>query len=95
MSVFDTTSWGVLTSALESIPKIIGNFNWLNANKEPSLGNPASDGLVLSSTRAGERIWVAGGSGSGTVSRNIDGGGPGSVYTAAQRIDGGGPGFGR
>ena len=35
------------------------------AGKEPSLGNPGSDGYVLSSTAAGVRSWVAAGGGGG------------------------------
>ncbi len=35
--------------------------------KEPALGNPASDGMVLSSTAAGVRSWVAVSSGGSTT----------------------------
>jgi hypothetical protein len=37
----------------------------LDAEKEPALGNPASNGYVLASTTAGVRSWVANGSGGG------------------------------
>ena len=36
------------------------------AGVEPSLGNPASDGQVLSSTAAGVRSWITPSSGGGT-----------------------------
>lgn len=39
----------------------------IDINAEPSLGNPSSDGYVLSSTAAGARSWVAQAAGGGSV----------------------------
>jgi hypothetical protein len=52
---FVTTNSGIGTLAVDT------------TDYEPALGNPASNGYVLSSTTAGVRSWVAGGGGS-TVS---------------------------
>ena len=38
--------------------------------KEPDLGNPASDGQVLSSTAAGVRSWVDSASGGGSAMKS-------------------------
>jgi hypothetical protein len=43
----------------------IGTLSVDTTDYEPALGNPASNGYVLSSTTAGVRSWVAGGGGGG------------------------------
>jgi len=40
------------------------------SDKEPALGNPASDGQVLSSTVAGVRSWVDSASGGGSAMKS-------------------------
>lgn len=46
----------------------LGSAAFINTNLlEPALGNPATDGFVLSSTTAGVRSWVAAGAGGGGV----------------------------
>lgn len=46
------------------------NITVADATKEPALGNPASNGYVLSSTTAGTRSWIAAG-GAGTPASTV------------------------
>ena len=55
--------WGQITGTLGNQTDLSNALGL----KEPSLGNPASDGYVLSSTALGSRSWVAQSVGTGTV----------------------------
>lgn len=60
--------------------------------KESALGNPSSNGYVLSSTAAGVRSWVAmtgGGGGTIYVTGAVDGGSFNDPYSTNMLIDGG------
>ena len=64
--VVASLSWSKITNT----PTTISGYGITDANFEPALGLPASDGMVLSSTVAGIRSWIAqsgGIGGSGTV----------------------------
>jgi hypothetical protein len=50
-------------SKLAGLPTTLAGYGITNA--EPALGNPSTDGYVLSSTAAGARSWVAPGGGGG------------------------------
>ena len=58
------------------------------ASYEPALGNPSTNGYVLSSTTAGVRSWIAmsGGGGSVTLTGDVTGSGTSSVPTTVSRI---------
>ena len=58
------------------------------ASYEPALGNPSTNGYVLSSTTAGVRSWIAmsGGGGSVTLTGDVTGSGTSSVPTTVSGI---------
>jgi hypothetical protein len=54
-----------IPAATSSTNGYLSSTDWSTFNsKEPALGNPGTDGYVLSSTTAGVRSWIAPGSGS-------------------------------
>jgi hypothetical protein len=61
-TAYDATSWNGVTDVAGSKNAVRDQIEALItsiAAKEPALGNPASDGYVLTSTAAGVRSWVA------------------------------------
>ena len=63
--VIDTT-----IHATSSNTGYLSNIDWSTFNnKENSLGNPSTNGYVLSSTTGGTRSWIANGSGGGDSTR--------------------------
>jgi hypothetical protein len=79
-SLTNKTVDGVTPTTMGYVDATSSIQNQLNG-KEPSLGNPSSNGYVLSSTTGGTRSWVAQSSGSG--------GGGITAYTTSQTLGAG------
>lgn len=64
---YNATNWNGVTDVAPSKDAVRDQVETMNTSisgKEPSLGNPVSDGMVLSSTAAGVRSWITSGSSS-------------------------------
>jgi hypothetical protein len=61
VAISGSAAWGSITGTLSNQTDVYNSLN----SKEPSLGIPASDGYVLSSTIGGTRSWIAPGGGGG------------------------------
>lgn len=68
-SVFDGAAWGNITGDITDQTDLISALD----DKEDALGNPGTNGYVLSSTIAGVRSWVAQSGGGGAAWGSITG----------------------